>query len=96
MRIFTRSLTFQWDSGNKNKNFLKHGVHNEECEAVFFDPKKKILKDILHSGREKRYLLIGATERQRPLFIVFTSRGSKIRIISARDLNKRERKFYEA
>ena len=68
---------------------------DQECEEIFFDQEKKIFKDILHSGREERYILLGQTKENRLLFIVFTIRASKIRVISARDLNKKEKKLYE-
>ena len=56
---------------------------------------KKNYRDIIHSGREKRYILLGATKTQRILFAVFTVRRGRIRIISARDLNKKELYLYE-
>lgn len=86
---------FQWDNGNKDKNWIKHKITNEECEEVFFDQNKKIFKDILHSVKEKRYILIGITKFKKLLLIVFTIRKNKIRIISARNLNKKEKKLYE-
>lgn len=67
---------------------------DQECEEVFFDNGKKILKDLLHSGKEERYILLGKTKQQRLLFIVFTTRGVKVRVISARDINKKENKLY--
>lgn len=88
-------VQFLWDKGNRDKNLIKHKVSNKECEEVFFDNKKKIIKDKLHSGSERRFLIIGKTKRKRLLFIVFTIRSKKVRIISARDLNKRETKLYE-
>ena len=95
MIILRSPFQFQWDKGNKNKNDVQHRVSDEECEEVFFDQNKKILKDILHSGREERYMLLGQTKAKRGLFIVFTLRRDEIRVISARDLNRRERKLYE-
>ena len=86
---------FEWDKGNKDKNWLKHKVKNEECEEIFFDKKKKILKDVLHSGKEKRFIILGKTKKERLLFVVFTIRNKKIRVISARDVNKREVILYE-
>lgn len=94
MQFLRQPIAFEWDIGNKGKN-LKHGVADEECEEVFFDPRKRVLKDVLHSRAEDRYLLIGATKQERLLFVVFTLRNSTVRIISARDLHKRERKLYE-
>lgn len=90
-----RITGFQWDKGNIDKNLLKHGISDQECEEVFFDHNKRILKDILHSGKEDRYILLGQTKLGRLLFIVFTIRNNKIRIISARNLNKKEKHLYE-
>ena len=95
MRIIKNILEFDWDQGNINKNFIKHKVTSQECEEVFFDPRKRILKDILHSGGEGRHILLGKSKSGRLLFIVFTLRKNKIRVISARDLNEKERKLYE-
>ncbi|MBL7156240.1 MAG: BrnT family toxin [Candidatus Pacebacteria bacterium] len=91
----SRITAFQWDKGNIDKNLLKHRTSDQECEEVFFDFSKKILKDALHCGKEERYIVIGKTKKQRLLFIVFTVRSNKIRIISARDLNKKEKHLYE-
>lgn len=95
MKIFKELVEFEWDRGNRDKNLLKHRVTDEECEEVFFDTKKRILKDVLHSDHEPHYILIGQTKKQRVLFVVFTTRNHKIRIISARDLNIKERSLYE-
>lgn len=95
MIFIKEPIEFDWDKGNLIKNWHKHSVSNAECEEVFFDEKKKIARDCVHSGKEKRYLLIGQTKRNRLLFLVFTTRGYKIRIISARDLNQREKYLYE-
>ena len=91
MKILDTTFAFEWDSGNRQKNFIKHRVNDEECEEVFFDPEKKILRDTLHSGREERYIILGATQRLRILFVIFTVRNGSIRVISARDLNKKEK-----
>ena len=74
---------------------MKHQVTNRECEEVFFDKNKKISKDVLHSNKEKRYILLGKTKKDRLLFIIFTIREKKIRIVSARDINKKEVRLYE-
>ena len=95
MIIFHEPLEFDWNRGNKDKNLHKHCASNQESEEAFFDPHKKILKDILHSGKESRYVLLGQTKEKRALFIVFTLRKHKVRVISARDLNRKERKLYE-
>lgn len=95
MKILKKALSFEWDYGNRGKNFTRHRVADQECEEVFFDPRKKILRDLLHSGREERFILIGRTKMERLLFMVFTMRKDKIRVVSARDLNKKEKHLYE-
>ncbi len=94
--IFEKITGFEWDSGNKGKNFRRHDVTDEECEEVFFDHNKRISKDTLYSDKEKRYIIVGQTKKSRLLFIVFTIRKVKVRIISSRDLNKKEHKLYES
>ncbi len=94
MELFRDPAQFEWDAGNREKNFLKHRVTNAECEEVFFDPHKRLLGEVLRvgrAGREVRYLLVGRTKVDRALFIVFTVRRGRVRVISARDLNQTER-----
>jgi len=86
---------FDWDEGNRDKNLTKHNVSVEEIEQAFFDDDKKEFTDILHSGVEVRYRLVGKTKSGRILFIVFTRREDKIRVISARDINRKEESLYE-
>ena len=86
---------FVWDKGNKDKNWLKHQVSNKESEEAFFDEMRKIFQDKFHSEKEDRFILLGKTEKGRLLYTVFTKRNSKIRIISSRDMDKKERRFYE-
>ncbi|MBI3442342.1 MAG: BrnT family toxin [Candidatus Sungbacteria bacterium] len=95
MSVFNTIFGFEWDSHNRDKNLIAHGVTNEECEETFFDPDKKMLGDEIHSENETRYILIGRTNTGRLLFIAFVLRKNRIRVISARDLNKREQKLYE-
>ena len=94
MRKFKDLLSFQWDKGNYNKNWLKHKVTNKECEESFFDQNRRIYRDEFHSKREKRYVLLGKTKKDRLLFISFTKRGSKIRVISARKMDKKKLRLY--
>src|SRR3989338_2603933 len=95
MKVFRMPVEFEWDKGNRSKNWLKHRVSDAECEEVFFDNTKKLAKDAFHSGQEDRYMLIGKTKIGRTLFLVFTMRKHKVRIISARDLNRKEQYLYE-
>jgi uncharacterized DUF497 family protein len=94
MKVNRKVFEFEWDKGNIGKN-QKHRVEDKEAEESFLDKKKKIFKDILHSGREKRHRVVGKTKKVRLLFIAFTIRNKKIRIISARDINKKEVYLYE-
>jgi len=86
---------FQWDEGNAEKNRFTHQVENWECEQVFFNVPLLILGDLKHSSTEKRWAGFGHTDDGRLLVVVFTKRGNLIRIISARDMHRKERKFYE-
>ena len=95
MVLIPEPAAFEWDAGNREKNFHSHGVDWEEIEEVFFSERKLLLDDVLHSARESRYVLLGETREGRALFVVFTIRRAKVRIISARDLNKKERTLYE-
>ena len=94
--IFERITGFDWDDGNREKNRLKHNVFNGECEDVFFNQPLIILDYTMHSKKEKRYAALGFTDSGRRLTVIFTIRGTLIRVISARDMNKKERRFYEA
>lgn len=94
MLIDSGALEFKWDRGNVGKN-KKHDVEDSESEEVFFDEHKAILRDSPHSGSEGRSILIGKTKAERALFVVFTKRGKKIRVISARDVNRKEMHLYE-
>lgn len=87
-----RNVTeFEWDSGNLDKSYQKHDINPSEAEEVFLDTDLKVESDVKHSQKEKRFIAIGKTFQQRLLFVVFTLRGKKIRIISARIANKKER-----
>ena len=88
-------LGFQWDRSNSNKNLLKHNVQNWECEQVFFNKLLLVLEDPGHSATEKRWAGFGMTDSGRLLVVIFTKRGNLLRVISARDMNTKERKFYE-
>ena len=81
---------FEWDKGNWDKNFVKHKITNQEIEEVFFDDNKLLLEDVLHSSTETRFILIGKTSHRKLLFIVFTIRNQKVRVVSARPLHKKE------
>jgi len=94
MKVFKKPLEFSWDKGNIGKN-LKHNVTDKEAEESFFDKRRKTFRDRLHSNGEERFRIVGKTKKGRLLFIAFTMRGKKVRIISARDINKKEVYLYE-
>ena len=93
-KIFEQFSGLQWDKGNIDKNLIKHNVENWECEQVFFNRPLLVLKDPKHSVSEERWAVFGKTDTDRFLVVIFTKRNDLIRIISARDMNNRERKFY--
>jgi len=86
---------FEWDAGNREKNWLKHAVSTGEAEQLFLNRPLLLSEDREHSQTEARYGAYGRTNTHRALFVVFTIRVTKIRIISARDQVKQERSFYE-
>lgn len=95
MSVLPSPIAFEWDRGNTDKNYKKHRVGNKEAEEIFEDKGLKILKDLKHSRKEERFFAYGITKRKRRLHIVFTIRDQLLRIISARDQSRKERKFYE-
>ena len=90
---------FDWDAGNARKSSEKHGVSQAEAEQVFFNQPLLTLLDSRHSRQEARFHALGVTDDQRQLHITFTLRrragGTLIRIISARDMHRKERLKYE-
>jgi uncharacterized DUF497 family protein len=85
---------FQWDDGNSEKNWISHQVTKSECEQIFFNQPLVIGNDEKHSKVEKRYYVLGQTDSDRLLYIVCTVRQNLIRVISARDMSKKEREVY--
>ena len=92
----TNIAGFQWDDGNVRKN-EKHGVSTAESEQVFFNAPLLMLEDAKHSASEPRVHALGKTDDGRLLHITFTLRedGTKIRVISARDMHRKEREIYD-
>jgi len=88
-------LAFDWDEGNKHKNLKKHGLPQREIEEIFFNRPIKIFPDLKHSQKERRFLALGKNSVGSHLTIIFTIRNNKIRVISARKQNKKERRVYE-
>lgn len=91
-----RVVGFDWDAGNARKN-ERHGVTQVEAEDLFFDPRLLLVPDPRHSREEPRYHALGETSAGRRLHVTFTLRGegTRIRVISARDMHRKERALYE-
>ncbi len=87
-------LGFEWDKWNIDKSYSKHGITPNECEEVFLDEDVKIEKDLKHQQHEDRFIAIGITTEKKILFVIFTIRNDKVRIISGRMANKKEREVY--
>ncbi len=87
---------FQWDAGNADKNWRAHRVSQAEAEQVFFNRPVVVAPDLGHSRREPRYAALGKTMAGRRLSVVFTIRGTLVRVISARDMGRRDRRLYAA
>jgi uncharacterized DUF497 family protein len=88
---------FDWDSGNSRKSAKKHDVSQFEAEQMFFNVPLLFLPDSKHSQKEARYHALGRTDTARQLHVTFTLRsgGTLIRVISARDMLRKERTIYE-
>lgn len=85
---------FDWNEGNIDKNWHKHRVTPAECEQIFFNRPLVVQDDEKHSATEKRFYALGRTDMRRFLFIVFTVRNNLIRVISARDMSRKERGLF--
>jgi uncharacterized DUF497 family protein len=94
--ILDDAVGFDWDKGNGRKNADKHGVNQAEAEQVFFNEPLLVLEDSQHSSQEPRFHVLGQTDEGRLLHITFTLRqqGTLIRVISARDMHRKERVIY--
>ena len=88
---------FDWDSGNSRTSADKHDVSQAEAESVFFNDPLILVEDGRHSERELRFNALGKTAQDRLLHVTFTLRqdATLIRVISARDMHRKERKAYE-
>lgn len=88
-------LSFEWDEEKGKANLKKHGVGLDEATTVFTDPFSMTIHDPEHSADEQRYIDIGSSDKGRVLLVVYTERGSTIRIVSCRKATPSERKLYE-
>ena len=94
---FDRIVGFEWDEGNAWKSEQKHAVSQAEAEQIFFNEPLLIADDILHSQEEPRFHALGKADNGRLLHLTFMLRaaGTKIRVISARTMSRKERAYYE-
>jgi uncharacterized DUF497 family protein len=92
-----RVVGFDWDDGNDRKSLDKHEVSQKEAEEVFIDPALFVLDDVKHSHADERFQALGESATGRRLHVTFTLRddGTRIRVISARPMNRKERTFYD-
>lgn len=85
---------FEWDAGNSLKNWASHRVTQAEAEEVFFNRPVFLLEDAKHSARERRYNVLGRSNGDRLLSVIFAVRGDRVRVISARPMSRKERTAY--
>ena len=88
-------LGFEWDPEKAVTNLERHGISFEEARTVFRDPLGRIVDDPRHSVGERRFVLLGRSDQQRLLAVMFTERREVVRVISARLATRRERRDYE-
>jgi uncharacterized DUF497 family protein len=87
---------FQWDAANSGKIWERHRVAPTECEELFFNGPLIVGEDDEHSASEQRMFGLGKSDAGRLLFVAFTVRGRLIRVISARDMSRKERRIYRS
>jgi uncharacterized DUF497 family protein len=88
-------IGFDWDDANLDKNWLLHRIAFWEAEEVFFNEPLLLREDPGHSRSEVRFFGLGQTDAGRRLFVGFTVRGNLVRVISARDMTRKEQRVYE-
>lgn len=96
MLDLTRVTGFDWDEGNARKSLDKHGVTRQEAEEIFANVPLLLAHDVQHSQSEARFQALGRSFAGRQLHVTFTlrSESTKIRVISARDMSRKERTIY--
>ena len=87
---------FDWSGGNAEKNWQSHQVTPLESEQVFFNTPLLCGADEEHSQKESRFYVLGQTDEGRELFVAFTLRGKRLRVISARNMSRKERRIYKS
>jgi len=89
------SLVFEWDPAKGRANARKHCVDFTEAATVFADPLSIAYPDPDHSSNEERYIIFGVSSKGRFLIVAHTLRENRIRIITAREMTRAERRYYE-
>ena len=90
-----QGVEFEWDPNKADRNLKLHQVSFNEAATVFSDPLSITVTDPDHSIEEERSITVGWSDRFRLLLVAHTERGDRIRVISARELNRSEREAYE-
>ena len=88
-------MRFEWDENKAAANLARHGVSFEEAATVFGDPLSDTFNDPDHSTEERRFVIIGMSEKGKMLIVAHTDNGEVVRLISAREPTRGEREFYE-
>ncbi len=88
-------MDFAWDPAKATHNLSKHGVSFSEAGTIFDDPLAITYEDPDHSSEEDRFVTYGLSNRNRLLVVSHTPRAGLTRIISARQVTRRERSLYE-
>ena len=96
MKLLFDCTGFEWDKHNSEKIWLKHQVSPSESEQMFFNLPLVVADAVKYSGIENRYYALGRTDANRQLFVVFAVQANNIRIISSRDMSRKERKVYKS
>ena len=87
---------FEWSGGNAEKNWIRHRVTPLEAEQVFFNTPLLAETDWEHSQKENRFYALGQTDEGRELFVAFTMRARRLRVVSVRDMSRKERRVYRS
>ena len=95
-KLLQECIGFEWEDGNREKNWVSHQVTPAECEEIFFIQPLLVTHSSQQNDSEDRYYALGETNVGRRLFIVFTIRRKRIRVISARNMSRKERKVYDS
>ena len=91
---YARLVEFAWDPRKAKSNLAKHGIPFDEAKTVFEDELFLVFSDPDHSTEESRFIIMGQSKQGRLLVVAYTERSDTIRIISAREATRRERKTY--